>query len=447
MDSYEFESVPETYGPQMVPHSREAEEALLGAILINTSAYDDVRAIIEEKEYFYIHRNQWVWEVFGKLVDRGEPIDLLLVAEELDKMGRLADIGGAAYITKLMNNVPSSLHAVSYAKRVADTWERRMGLADAQSYAIDCYDEENDFNEVKLKFASKLAKTRIKGKGAVHIDNWLQDGYDYLEERSKKPREHAGISTGLGDLDRTFGDGLLPGANLLIGVPGLGKTMLAQQITVNVAEDKIPIAFYSAEMIWRDMYLRFMSGQSKQKVSEMRKGNIDFNEITKAMEIMSKYPLWVDDPKGMSTAELRADLIRLKSEHDIKVVVFDYMGKLVDYLGKMEKWKRSEWLMARVQDILVELDIAGLIIHQVTKEGYDKADMSGVAGGVDVTYEIVCAVQIMEGDKDNIRKVVNVKPPRGVEGYWKMCKLYKDPLYPIFGLAEDKFVPHYMDDR
>ena len=424
---------------------------MLGAILINPSAYDEVKAIIQESSYFYILRNQWVWQAYGKLIDRGEPIDLLLVTEELDKMGHLADIGGSAYVTKLTNNVPSSLHAKSYAKRVVDTWERRKGIALANQIAADAYNEDKDFGEAKLKHATELTVTSIKGEGAVHIEGWLSDGYDYLEERSKNPRAHAGISTGLGELDRTFGDGLLSGVNLLIGEPGLGKTMLAQQITVNIVKDKVPTAFYSAEMYWRDMYLRFMSGMSKQKVSDMRKGSVDFDKITRAMEEMSQYPLWVDDPKGMTTLELRADLIRLKADYDIKVMVFDYLGKLADYRGKMEEWKRTPLISASLQETLVELDIAGLVIHQVTKDGYKKQNLAGTAGGVTVAYEAVCIVQILKDDEDNLRKIINIKPPRHVEGYWKMCKLYKDPLYPLFGEVADEedngYVPHYMDDR
>ena len=427
------------------PHSIESEEALIGAVLINPDAYNEVEPIIKEPTYFYIIRNQWVWQAFARLLESGLPIDFLTVTEELDKMGHLEDIGGASYITKLVNNVPSSLHAKAYALRVAETWERREGLALANRIARDAYNEDKDFSEAKLTHAAKLTETSVMGEGAVHIDTWLSDGYDYLEERSKNPTSHAGISTGLGDLDRVFGDGLLPGANLLLGPPGYGKTILAQQITVNIAKDKVPTAFYSGEMYWRDMYLRFMSGQAKQKVSNMRKGEIDFPLITKAMEEMGKYPLWVDDPKGMTTSELRADLIRLKSEHGIKVMVFDYLGKLVDNRGKMEEWKRTPIISVRLQEMLVELDIAGLIIHQTTKDGYKKQDLAGIAGGVGVAYEVVCAVQIELHEEDNLRKIVNIKPPRGVEGYWKYTELWKDPLYPRFELAKKEEPMMYKD--
>jgi len=162
------------------PHSIESEEALIGAVLINPSSYDDVEPIIKEPTYFYIIRNQWVWQAFARLLESGLPIDFLTVTEELDKMGHLEDIGGASYITKLVNNVPSSLHSKAYALRVAETWERREGLRLANRIARDAYNEDKDFSEAKLTHATELASTSVMGEGAVHIDTWLSDGYDYL---------------------------------------------------------------------------------------------------------------------------------------------------------------------------------------------------------------------------------------------------------------------------
>ncbi|MCJ7716032.1 MAG: hypothetical protein MUO54_05885, partial [Anaerolineales bacterium] len=119
-DALEFDAAPESSGPQLVPHSREAEEAVIGAVLINPEAYYDVAQFLQADD-FYIHRNQWIWKAFIALHDRNEAIDFVTVTEELDQMGHLADIGGAAYLTKLINNVPSSLHAEAYGHRVEET--------------------------------------------------------------------------------------------------------------------------------------------------------------------------------------------------------------------------------------------------------------------------------------------------------------------------------------
>ena len=107
-------------GPQLIPHSRESEEALVGSGFINPECIFEVQDMLNDKD-FYIHRNGWIWEALVKVYNSGEPVDLITITEELDKKNRLAEIGGGAYITKLMNNVPSSLHAKAYAKRVRQT--------------------------------------------------------------------------------------------------------------------------------------------------------------------------------------------------------------------------------------------------------------------------------------------------------------------------------------
>jgi hypothetical protein len=275
-----------------------------------------------------------------------------------------------------------------------------------------------------------------------------------LEELSHNPRTHAGLSTGLGDLDKVFGDGLLPGLNLLLGEPGLGKSILAQQIGLNLVEADVPGVFYAGEMNWKDMYLRFMSSLSSQKVSDMRRGETNFTTVVQAEEDFRNKVFFVDDPKGMKTPELRADLIKLKAEHNIQWMVFDYLDDLKDFEGKVEGWRRSEILASRLQDILVELDIAGLVIHELTKEGMGKPSMKGIAGGKKVAYRAVCAVQlcnhIADEVEENFRTVISIKAPRLVEGYKKYADLFKDPLYPRFGLAEKKikdvYVPDYIHD-
>ena len=123
-----------TAGPQIVPHSRDAEEAVIGSVLINPEAYYDVAQFLQADD-FYIHRHRWVWEAFTRLHEKRTPIDFLTVGEELDAMGQLAEIGGPAYLTALINNVPSSLHAEAYGRIVEETAIRRRMLSAANEIA------------------------------------------------------------------------------------------------------------------------------------------------------------------------------------------------------------------------------------------------------------------------------------------------------------------------
>ena len=126
--------------PQVVPHSREAEEAVLGAVLINPEAYYDVAQFLQADD-FYIHRHRWIWEAFTRLHEQRIPIDFLTVSEELEQLGQLAEIGGPAYLTSLINNVPTSLHAEAYGHIVEETSIRRRMLTAANEIAKLAYQE------------------------------------------------------------------------------------------------------------------------------------------------------------------------------------------------------------------------------------------------------------------------------------------------------------------
>jgi replicative DNA helicase len=412
-------------------HNAEAERQVLGSILIDPSLIGVIELEVDD---FYIHRNKFVWQAFQALAKDKTEIDFTTISNELNKKGEVK----IDYLYEITSDIPSALHAESYADIVREKAIRRKTVIDANNLVNLAYDETNDIAEERANIAIELASTRGQ-HGAVHFNKWLSDGFDMLEDLSHNPREHAGLSTGLGDLDKVFGDGLLPGLNLLLGEPGLGKSILAQQIGLNWVEDDVPGVFYAGEMSWKDMYLRFMSSLSSQKVSDMRRGETNFTDVVQAEENIRNKVFFVDDPKGMKTPELRADLIRLKAEHNIQWMVFDYLDDLKDFEGKVEGWRRSEILASRLQDILVELDIAGLVIHELTKEGMGKPSMKGIAGGKKVAYRAVCAVQlcnhIADEPEDNFRTVISIKAPRLVEGYKKYADLYKNPDFPTFDLA------------
>ena len=145
-DFPEFESPPPS-NLQIVPQSREAEEAVLGSIMINPEAYYDVAEFLQGTD-FYLHRNRWIWEAFVRLHESRTPIDILTVTEALDQQGQLPEVGGAAYLTALVNNVPSSLHATAYGRIIEQTAVRRNMLEAANKIAKLAYDEETGLESV-----------------------------------------------------------------------------------------------------------------------------------------------------------------------------------------------------------------------------------------------------------------------------------------------------------
>ena len=172
-----------TPGPQIVPNSREAEEAVLGSVLINPESYYDVAQFLQEQD-FYIHRHRWIWQAFTRLHEKRVPIDFLTVSEELDQMDQLGEVGGPAYLTALINNVPTSLHAEAYGHLVEETAVRRRMLDAANLIAKLAYREESGIDEVMNESEKAIfgVSERRLTRDLQPIQQVLSEYYDRIDQ-------------------------------------------------------------------------------------------------------------------------------------------------------------------------------------------------------------------------------------------------------------------------
>ncbi|MFZ6028461.1 MAG: replicative DNA helicase [Chloroflexota bacterium] len=220
--------------PQVVPHSREAEEAVIGAVLINPEAYYDVAQFLKADD-FYIHRHRWIWESFTRLHERRVPIDFLTVTEELDQQGQLAEVGGPAYLSALTSNVPTSLHAEAYGRLVEQTSLRRKMLEAANQIAKLAYQEDLTVDTV-MDDAEKAifgVSERRTVRDLQPIQQVLSEYYDRIDQLSQRDDEAYGVPTGFIDLDRML-SGLQPSDLLIVaGRPGMGKCVTADTCLVD----------------------------------------------------------------------------------------------------------------------------------------------------------------------------------------------------------------------
>ena len=187
-DSYQTEQNLSA-NPQVVPHSREAEEAVIGSVMINPEAYYDVAEFLQVDDY-YIHRHRWIWEAFTKLHERRTPIDLLTVTEELDQMGYLGEVGGSAYLTALITNVPTALHAAAYGHIVEENAIRRRMLEAANRVVKAAY-EENVTIETAIESAEKAVfgvSERRLSSDLQPIQEVLSDYFDRIGDLANRDR-------------------------------------------------------------------------------------------------------------------------------------------------------------------------------------------------------------------------------------------------------------------
>lgn len=215
----------ESTGIQSQPFNQQAEEAVLGAVLINPDVFTELAQILQP-EYFYIIRNGWIWQAYVSLNIRQEPIDLLTVSEELERHNQLIEAGGQPYLVSLVNQTPTSINAEAYAKIVEDNFIRRRLLATANEMARMAFNPEKSVENI-LGASEKsifLLSERRARREVVPIQTIISEYYDRVSESSKQKDEILGLPTGLIDIDNLLG--CMQNSDLIIvaGRPGSGKT-------------------------------------------------------------------------------------------------------------------------------------------------------------------------------------------------------------------------------
>jgi replicative DNA helicase len=363
--------------PTAIPHNREAEEALIGSVLINPEAFYDVTQIVKSSD-FHIHRHMWIWHSFAELSGKGMDIDLITVANMLERDGKLNDVGGPAYLTSLLNATASSLNAVSYAQIIKATSIRRQYIKIANNIAQVSYDEKQDVNAFPSMIRDALETVDTRDNTFVHISKPLSEIYDEIETAELNPQDIWGLPTGLHKFDVSTGG--IDHKNLvwLVGEPGIGKTWSLTQFALSFA-DKEPGALISMEMSSKSVVRRALSGLSTIRIKSMRSGiglPHNWREIFgDAAGVLEQLPIYISD-KTMNTDYLRASLKALKREFGIGWFGVDYALLFDDHAEN--EISRTEIISRNLKHICNDLDLAGVVLQSVVKSGMDN-NISGKA--------------------------------------------------------------------
>lgn len=368
--------------PLKFPASPETERMLIGAALLDPEILRDIDLLPEE---FYVERNGWIWDAFHELRARGMDLDYRTVENRLDERGQLHAAGGPAYLTSCLSEVPTSLHARSYAQTIREKARRRQVFRAAQELANQAVDEKTDLGQVIPDAIDRLSRSVLVSEGAVHISHFASALYEEIDEAAKHPQEYFGIPTGILDYDRITG-GLQRGEVVkLIGDPGAGKSLLAFQMACEMAKHA-PGAIYELEMRGVNVVRRGVSARAKVRTKALRSGRVQEGEwaaVIQAVEAMSALDIYMSDSSFWTTAALRVDLERLIAQHHLEWVIIDYEGLISDDLDK-DEITRSKVISSRVHGIVKDLNLAALVIDEMNKAGVSnpnagKANLAGSA--------------------------------------------------------------------
>lgn len=407
-----------------IPHSREAEEAVIGAVLINPEVYFEVADFLKADD-FYIHRHCFIWSAFTCLQERRIPIDLLTICEELERTNRLVEVGGSAYITSLINQVPSSLNAESYAHIVQGHAIRRKMIQAANTIASLAYNESLDIEEVMSKAveALNLATADLMGEGLVHISEPLSEMYDRMVLASQK-QEIPGIPTGIESLDSILGN-LKPGLIIVAARPGQGKTSFKHTVAMNVAKLGKRVAVFSMEMGGTEVSERLTTNETEIDLMLIRSAQLNEGEWSKvngAVETIEKLEIYVDETPELTTAQIEARCKRLEmTVGSLDLVVVDYLqlvappfkateGNRTVAVGAVAKGLR---VLARRLNIPV---IAGAQLNRELEKEKRKPRLSDLRESGDIEAEAHVVMFPFEDTDDHTFEMIIAKHRNGPTG-------------------------------
>jgi replicative DNA helicase len=363
----------------MPPQSVEAEAALISAVLLDSSTLLDIIDILNPED-FYKTAHQQIFEAIIDLFNANEPIDLISLSNRLKERGDIEKIGGAAYLAELLETVPMAVNAEHYSRIVYGKACLRRLIEKSNAIAQLCFEDRGDVDEV-IDFAEsaifEVSERKIK-PAFSHIGRIIETNIDALEERQGNKALITGVSTGYSELDHKT-SGLQPSDLIILAArPSMGKTAFAMNIARNAAVDSgVAVAVFSLEMSKEQLSLRMLSSEARIDSSRMRSGFItpeEWNRITDGAGRLSEAPVYIDDTANLSVVEIRSKARRLKMNHDIGLVVIDYL-QLMKSRGRLERRELEISEISRsLKGLAKELSLPVLALSQLNRMLEQRAD-------------------------------------------------------------------------
>ncbi len=364
---------------RLPPQNVEAEEAVLGAILIDPDAIIRVATILRTED-FYREKHGWVYEAALSLHERREPIDLLTVCDELERREQLNEVGGVAYITTLVNAVPTSIHAEHYARIVERTATRRRLIDAAGQIAALAYQEAEDVDEVVDRAEQVLfgVSERRISRELVPIKQILSEYYDRIEYLTRHRGEMIGIPTGFTDIDKLLGGLQRSDMVILAARPSVGKTSLALSIAHNAAKKYHQrVAFFSLEMSSEQVVQRLIAAETGINAQRLRRGEIEESEwgrFMKSTSDLAETLFFIDDTPSLSALELRTKARRLHAEVGVDLIVVDYLQLMRGDFRSENRVQEISSISRALKALARELNVPVLALSQLSRGVESRTD-------------------------------------------------------------------------
>ena len=357
------------------PHSLQAEQAVLGGLMLDNAAWDKVADRVSDED-FYRRDHRLIFQAIASLADSNSPFDAVTLSEWLEKNQRLDDAGGLATLGSLVQTTPSAANIQAYADIVRERSILRQLITVGNEIAGSAYVPEGRSSAELLEQAEQqvfqIAEHGRRGKrGFRKIQSLLGAAVDRIDQLFQQDEPITGVPTGFSDLDEMTA-GLQPSDLIIVaGRPSMGKTTLAMNFAENAAiKHQLPVAIFSMEMPGEQLALRMLSSLGHIDQHKIRTGKLDDDDwprLTSAVSLLDSAPLYIDDTPALSPTEMRARARRLKREHDLGMIVIDYL-QLMQVPGTSEnRTNEISEISRNLKALAKELNVPVVALSQLNR--------------------------------------------------------------------------------
>jgi len=437
---------------KLPPHDIEAEMCMLASMLLDKEMIGNIVQIVD-REALYQADHQIIFDIVVKLYEQNRAIDAVILRDELKKRNLYEEVGGTEYIAAILGKVPSSAHGVHYAGIVREKALLRQLIAASNDILRDAYAPHEKADLVLDKAEKKIfeiAQQKVSG-AMVPMEKVLHEVFEMIDSGGKR-----GIETGFFELDDML-NGLQNGEMIIVAArPSMGKTAFAMNIVEHVAADnRLPCAVFSLEMSKQQLAQRMLCSRGNIDAHKLRKGLLQSHEFAHLANVvgeLAKAQIWVDDSPGLTVLELRAKARRLKLQHDIKLLMIDYM-QLMDNPGPDSRQQQISEISRGIKAVARELNIPVVCLSQLNRasEGRDghRPRMSDLreSGSIEQDADVIMLLhredyyRMSEPDfqPDNIAEIIIAKQRNGPTGTVKLTFLNKATRFENLSAQSDPF--------
>ncbi len=421
---------------KLPPQNLEAEKSVLGSILIDKESIEKVIDLLRPED-FYNRQNQLVYGAMVNLLEKSEPIDILMVTNKLGEAGQLENAGGAGYLTSLLSVVPTSAHISNYGKIVHRKKILRDLIDSAHKILNLGHQEDESIEKILDQAEQKLfaVSQRSLTQDFLELKEGLHEAFERLERLHKGDGALRGVPTGFTDLDNMLA-GLQKSDLVILGArPSLGKTTLALDIARHVArKENAGVGIFSLEMSKDQVIDRIIASEAGVGLWKLRTGHLsssgdfnDFSKISIALDSLSKVPIFIDDTPSLTVLQIRAMARRLRSRNNLGLIVVDYL-QLVQPRSDIDNYVQQVTDVANSLKALArELNIPILAVSQLSRAVEARPDqrprLSDLreSGGIEQAADLVMFIHRedkvrRDSDKKNIAEIIVAKHRNGPTG-------------------------------